>query len=293
MKSTEPLWQGDLPLASFAQPVKQVLTELGLAGLTAFPRAAQLNYIVDQRFGGTWRGPEFVDQGQLDDSEARYYEEIIAEDNCIPTREDSWHDLFNACIWLQFPLTKQYLNRLHVQDIREHGVHPRTKRRNHVTHFDECGVILAVPRQYLQQANELLQQLASHQWLEALYYQRDSWLRDSWQQQIVAFVFGHANLEMMLNPFIGLTGKWLAVAVDEDFARWSAFDQTRHLDQALLRRIRQLDDFTPPRLMPPLPLLGVPGWWAGQTEQFYQNADYFRPLPKDKGATSQLPLTSD
>ncbi|QPG04822.1 DUF3025 domain-containing protein [Salinimonas marina] len=286
MKSNEPNWQAGLSLASFAQPVKQVLSELGLAQLSTFPRAVQLNYIVDQRFREAWQGPEFVDQGQLNVSETRYYEEIIAEDNCIPTREDSWHDLFNACIWLQFPLTKQYLNMLHVQDIRDHGVHPRTKRRNHVTHFDECGVILAVPHQYLQQANELLQQLASHEWLEALYFRRECW-----QQQIFAFVFGHANLEMMLSPFMGLTGKWLAVEVDDNFAHLSAFEQTQHLDQALLRRIRQLDDFNPPRLMPPLPLLGVPGWWTGQTEQFYRNTDYFRPLPAGKGTTPQLPLT--
>ena len=286
MKSDHLKWQPNELIVSAAAPVVRTLTELKLTKLTTFPRAGHLNSLCVERFEHQWPGPKFVDQASLDSGEARYYEQIIAQDGCIPTREDSWHDCFNACIWMQFPKTKHYLNALHVQDINNFGVHPRTARRNHVTHFDECGVVLAIPRQHINQGNEILQQLATHQWKQAMYHQRELW-----QSAIFPFVFGHANLEMMLNPFIGLTGKWLAVLVDENFENFTAFEQTQHLDRVLLSRIQQLDDFIPARLMPPLPILGVPGWWSQQTETFYGNTEYFRPQPKGKGPTPQLPLS--
>lgn len=265
--------------------VTRLLHQLHLSAHPQFPAAAQLNHCAHAYHDKAWPGPQFIDQQQLAADEARYYETIIAEDNKIPTREHSWHDLFNAAIWIQFPRTKMLLNQLHVHDIQRHGAHPRTRRRHHLTHFDECGVVLAIPTSQLAQGNEVLQALARHDWQQALVLQRDNW-----EKVIFARLFGHANYEMLLNPFIGLTGKWLAVEVPDDFGTAAPAQQNRWLDAAMVLRIDQLDGLQASGLLPPLPLLGVPNWHAGQTPAFYANTDYFRPRRPDRPLTGQLPL---
>ncbi len=50
-------------------------------------------------------GKRFICQESMPE-DVRYYEQIIFEDNAIPTRRESWHDFFNGIIWLQFPQTK-------------------------------------------------------------------------------------------------------------------------------------------------------------------------------------------
>ena len=59
----------------------------------------------------------FCPQEDLTDSMT--YEEFILKNKQIPTRNDSWHDYFNACIWRQFPVTKSTLNKMHVEQIPE------------------------------------------------------------------------------------------------------------------------------------------------------------------------------
>ncbi|GGW74416.1 DUF3025 domain-containing protein [Alteromonas halophila] len=286
MSSERTQWQPDVVIEGAAPPVSDILQAFGLQADTAFPDASRLNSLASQLYDGNWRGPDFIDQGSLDPAERRYYEAIIAQDNCVPTREQSWHDLFNALIWLKFPRSKGLLNRLHMHDINDVGAHPRTPRRNRVTHFDECGVVLAVPASKLSLANALLSELADHQWLEAMYTQRSRW-----EQVIYPVVFGHANLEMLLSPFIGLTGKWLAVVVPDDYVNSSAVTQYAMLDAALETRIGQLGNFGQQHVLKPLPLLGVPGWHTAQTTTFYGNQEYFRPKRPSTPQTAQLPLT--
>ncbi|BFT30943.1 hypothetical protein D210916BOD24_21190 [Alteromonas sp. D210916BOD_24] len=293
-------------------PVVSILEETGLLDSKAFPTEHDLNDVV-ARFHHNWNGPIFKGQSTFSDDENRYYETIISEENVVPTREGSWHDLFNALIWLQFPKTKKLLNELHVEDIRQYGVTPRTPRRNRITHFDECGVIIAVevardeqteipqaPRE-INDAGvdksrsfktcqkhplaQFLSQLADHQWEEVFVVQRERW----WQT-VTPFIFGHANLEMMLSPFIGLTGKWLAVTVPVGFHRRDPWQQRKLLDDAIVERIKALDHFNAAPLLKPVPLLGIPGWYEVQSHAFYQNQDYFRPLRPDSKPTVQLPL---
>ncbi|WP_137167620.1 DUF3025 domain-containing protein [Salinimonas lutimaris] len=285
MNSANVTWQELVTDRTASPPVYQILQQLSLLQSTTFPQPAQLQQAASHWHQHRWMGPEFKGQSTFDADENRYYEQIIGEDATVPTRENSWHDLFNASIWVQFPHTKQYLNDLHMQDIREHGVHPRTARRNHLTHFDECGVVLAIPRSSVDAANELLSDLASHHWHQALLHRRSDW-----GQVVIPYVFGHANLEMMLQPFIGLTGKWLAVIVPDTFTESSEQQRCRLLDEAMVARIRQLDDFMGKGLLPPLPLLGVPGWFTPQDKQFYSNTEYFRPRRHNRSVTRQLPL---
>lgn len=286
MISAHSPWQPDDIVRQASLPVTQLLQLFELDQLTTFPAAAQLNRLVKSHYGHRWPGPAFVDQGDLDKMENRYYEAIIAQDNRVPTREQSYHDLFNALIWLQFPRTKGMLNRLHMADIDAFGAHPRTPRRNRVTHFDECGVVLAVPADKLERGNTLLGLLDSHCWQDALL---DA--RAAWRDVIHPIIFGHANLEMMLSPFIGLTGKWLAVVVPEEFATCDPMTQSHMVDTALEQRIHALGEFEQGAVLKPLPLLGVPGWAEGQTRMFYANTDYFRPRRASVPPTVQLPLT--
>lgn len=284
MAVSSPPWDPERITLEAAPEVPKCLQQLGLLGCRAFPDAALLNRTATSLYD-TWNGPVFRGQSTIPAGDTRYYEEIIYQDNVIPTRENSWHDLFNASIWMQFPLTKKRLNQLHVEDINREGLHPRTPRRNRLTHFDECGVVLAVEESQRGIGNALLGALASHAWQEVLWHQRELWL-----SVIQPFVFGHANLEMMLSPFIGLTGKWLAVSVPDGFSALPPSEQWQVLDAAMLSRIDALDNFQPQHILRPLPLLGVPGWWHEQSLAFYQNEDYFRPQRRHMPRTIQLPL---
>ncbi|WP_340679325.1 DUF3025 domain-containing protein [Paraglaciecola sp.] len=217
--------------------------------------------------------PQFVCQSSLSDS-SDYYEQIIYQQQLIPTRPDSWHDLFNGLIWLQFPQVKQLLNQLHIEDIKQHGLSPRTLRRNNITHFDECGVIVTVEEGY----EFLLEQLSQHQW-QSVFVDH----RDFWGQKIQHFMFGHANLEMLLQPFIGLTGKWLGLIVPKGFARLPLKQQLVLVDKQLIGQISQDNVFAHKKALLPIPLLGIPGCYPdNQHAAFYQNTDYFRPKPRER-----------
>ena len=191
------------------------------------------------------------------------YEGFIYQTQSIPTRRN-WHDAFNAAIWHQFPRTKQRLNQLHIAYIAKHGALPRGKVRDHITHFDECGVIIA------HTANSPVpQQLLQHQWQSALVENKQLW-----GHQVDAFVFGHANLEMLLTPHIGLTGKWVGIEVPDGFFVQRPSLQVALLDALLARRV---DDAFFAHKLPPIPFLGIPGWWDKQDAGFYANPEYFRP----------------
>ena len=279
-------WLSAIKSSSLSLPIAQILSDTGLLQSRFFPTAEALNASVKQ-WHERWPGPVFRGQSDISEGEHRYYETIISEDSVVPTRENNWHDLFNALIWLQFPKTKMYLNQLHVKDISEYGAHPRTVRRNHITHFDECGVVLAVPANKIAQGNELLTDLSLHKW-KAVFCERKS----VWFDSVFPIVFGHANLEMLLNPFIGLTGKWLAVVVDDNFASMSAQTQSQCVDAALLQRCQEMGDFTDKGVLKPIPLLGIPGWYAKPSRVFYDDEAYFRPLRKGAAGCTQLPLSS-
>ena len=198
--------------------------------------------------------------------DTRYYEQIIYDDKRVPTRTENWHDLFNGLSWTLFPETKLLLNRQHMEDINQFGLNPRTKRRNRITHFDECGVVLAVANPSIASA------LAEHQWTEAFYNKREEW-----GTHIRAFVFGHANYEMLLSPFLGLTAKWVSIDVTPSFFDLPLGEQYKKLDGKLAEKVDS-GLFSDKNGLKPLPLLGIPGWHKENCHpEFYDNTDYFRP----------------
>ncbi len=244
----------------------------------------------DDKATSTVSNKTFICQDSMPE-DARYYEQIIFEEHIIPTRKGSWHDFFNGMIWLQFPQTKNYLNGLHISQINTNGLNPRTKVRNHITHFDECGVVLFI------KGNSLLVQLQQlfevHAWTR-LFCE----LREEWNTHIFPVVFGHANLEMMLSPFIGLTGKVLLIQIeDEPALHYLKQVNDKHnakpssttlfvphlLDFLLLQHLQHKQTFFTDKPFYPLPLLGVPDWhFAKQDAEFYANTDYFMPKRQHK-----------
>ncbi|OFI36104.1 hypothetical protein BFC17_09870 [Alteromonas lipolytica] len=227
--------------------------------------------------------PSFL-ADELADLSDRYYEVFIAEEKQVPTRHN-WHDTFNALMWMLFGRTKSLLNYLHCQQIADYGVHPRTAKRNRLTHFDECGLVIAVPANKLCEGNELLNQLALHQWQNVLLANRGEW-----GTTLFPFIFGHALYEMLLTPFIGLTAKWLAVVVPDNFATMDIRVQYEVLDKALAARLTALDGLAAKTVLKPVPLLGIPDWYNAQSPEFYADKSYFRPLAPTAPATTQLPL---
>ncbi len=259
-------WNSEFIAQLHLGPIQDMQALFALADVADWPNADGLNVLKNSGLVGDRSIPHFVCQNELAPT-SDYYEQIISQQGIIPTRAQSWHDIFNGLMWLQFPRTKTLLNQLHVSDIEQFGVSPRTHRRNNLTHFDECGVVLACSEP------ALLELLRNHHWHEIFVEHRASWGRD-----IHPYIFGHANYELLLAPFIGLTGKWLAVEVEQGFGQQNLTEQSEKVDNLLLAKITQQDTFSQPRPLLPLPLLGIPGWWdANKNQNFYSNTHYFRP----------------
>lgn len=266
------VWYHDFSKQIQMLPMQQLEAHFGLTQFVDWPNAQGLNQL-KQSLSEEKQAliPNFVCQNQMAESDC-YYEQIIHQQQLIPTRPNSWHDLFNGLIWLQFPQTKKLLNQQHVEDIEVYGLSPRTPRRNNITHFDECGVIVTYEGN--SDAKQIIEALKQHKWREVFVENRAHW-----GNQLNSFMFGHANLEMLLQPFIGLTGKWLAVEVDTQFSTLGYSEQLQALDSLLVSRIKVQNIFAHKKMLHPLPLLGIPEVWNANNEpNFYDNAEYFRPL---------------
>ena len=209
--------------------------------LVQWPSIDDLNSVSGQRF---------VAHDQLEGN----YELMIFETGTIPTREQNWHDFFNAQVWFNFPKTKALLNRLQYQEITRRTVKQRTALENALTLFDENGAVV------LCSEPELLQLLREHQW-KALFLER----REQVLENMRVVVFGHSLHEKALNPYVGMTAHCLLFDLNE----------TTDLDAMLCSYLSQHQ--IAPKALQPLPILGYPGWhFAEQDEAFYDNSQYFR-----------------
>jgi hypothetical protein len=190
----------------------------------------------------------FVPQSELSEGEA--YESFIFRCARVPTR-DHLHDFFNGLVWLTEPAFKRRLNELHAQVLAEEGVLPRrSPLRDVLTLADESGALLEAP----PDAVELLRR---RRWHELLVEQRARWLPGG---DIRLRLIGHALMEQLVQPYKGITAHVWPGGSAQALAAGP---------QALL-----------PRPFLPLPVLGVPGWWAPNAQPgFYDDAAVFRPLP--------------
>ena len=194
----------------------------------------------------------FVPQSDLPAGMA--YEQFIFDSGAVPTR-DNLHDFFNGLVWLHYPLAKRRLNQLQAQAIADHGVGAvRGPLRDALTLFDENGAILDAPE-------PLWQALVARDW-QRLFID----LRPLWRQARLILV-GHALLEKLVYPRKPATAHVYRAPI--------AIESGVSLDAWLALALQPEHLASKP--FAPLPVLGVPGWWA-ENEQvcFYDDRSVFR-----------------
>ncbi|MDR3003277.1 MAG: DUF3025 domain-containing protein [Acidovorax sp.] len=213
----------------------------------------------------------FVPQADLPAGMA--YEAFIAAQRRVPTRHN-FHDFFNGLVWLHYPHTKLRLNALQAEVIAAQGVGARRGPvRDAATLFDESGAVLQAPE-------PLWQALLARDWQSLFITHRDLW------QQARLLVFGHAVMEKLLVDRMDVTVHvLLAPALTSSQIDRSIAPDDVAMAAAFTREHLAHKPFTP------LPLSGVPGWHAGNTQaHFYANQAVFRParqahFPIEKSTT--------
>lgn len=195
------------------------------------------------------------------------YEAHIWATGGVPTRCDSagvWHDLFNAVVWLTFPRTKARLNALQARSIATEGVgRGRGRLRDAATLLDENGALL------LTRDDALVSALRRFDW-QALFVVD----RARFGSAVEVVVFGHALLDKLRSPYKAVCAHAWVLEADAG-------------DGVDLCAARTLSASMRPAAMSPLPVLGVPGWWAANADaRFYDDPRVFRAPRTDSRGTS-------
>ena len=244
------------PIKSFGQTYNSFLNWPALDDLKAQFQSAGLRIMP-------------VPQADKPQTFEEHYEPRIYLKNELQTREDNWHDFFNAMVWLTFPETKTTLNKLHYFEAQHRP--PGSNRgqlENAITLFDECGIII------FSDKPELLECIRKHEWQELFIKHRGNF-----PAHIQCIVFGHAIYEKSLDPYIGMTCQALLIESDP-IIQENQEQEIAEIDTLVAGlwaggKIKSTCDLFP------FPVLGVPGWYKdNEKASFYENSDYFRPLSK-------------
>ena len=195
----------------------------------------------------------FCEHNAIDEA----YETHIARTGRVPTRANL-HDLFNALVFLLFPKAKAQLNWLQSMAIASDGIRPvRGPLRDAATLIDENGVLLVTDRL------DIVESLRRRNWVELFQNQRAAW-----GGAVKAIAFGHALMEKLQRPYKAVTAHTLHIALEPDSS----------LNEIDRRMAASLDECLTPRDLLPLPVLGIPGWWAAnESPDFYADPVVFRP----------------
>jgi hypothetical protein len=255
--------------AALAAPVFETL-QPSLLRLApgAFPRLEALNALTGPNVVSGGGAPiRFVPPAAAREPAASY-EIRIFETGEVQTRPENWHDLFNALVWLAFPETKAALNRRHRDEIvARRGEPQRGTARDVLTLFDEGGVVVGSADPGLSAL------LRDSRWKELFWTRRREILRAQRFR-----VFGHAIYEKALAPHKGVTAKALIVDVEAEALDGPVERQLAELDGRAARYFSGRQALASTRSLPPLPILGIPGWDpANEREDYYDNASQFRP----------------
>ncbi len=215
----------------------------------------------------------FVPQATSAHEFTQQYEPRIFLHGEIQTRNNNWHDFFNALVWMTFPQTKAVLNQIHFNELQlalQNNQKQRSLWRDAATLFDESGVVVVCSQK------DLIDLLKNHEWKQLFWEQREAVL-----STMRFFVFGHGLYEKALNPYIGMTGKGVMLHVEEAYFKQPLSDQITAVDsrlEAIWSQEKLLSaDLTP------IPILGYPGWSNDNCNSvFYDNQQYFRPHPSKR-----------
>jgi hypothetical protein len=230
----------------------------------------------------------FAPQSELPKGQA--YEAFIHAQQRIPTR-DNLHDFFNGLCWLRFGRSKRRLNQLQAQEIARQCVgQARGALRDALTVFDENALLLQAP-------DGLWQALSARDWQHLFVRERDQWA------QVRIEVFGHALLEKLVQPYVAITGHaWRVMPAPAPTAPIAGpnahakpaptpshvhpYPNPQSQSQGVTNADAQLDawlcdslqeDLLRRKAFAPLPVLGVPGWWAANEDPaFYGQTQVFR-----------------
>lgn len=215
---------------------------------------------------------QFVPQSALPEGMA--YESFISATGCVPTR-DNLHDFFNALVWLTFPRIKVRLNQLQAAEIARRALvveqaqkaqQTRGRVRDAATIFDENAVL------FLTSDPSFSSFLRAHHWKELFI---DS--RQEFEKHCAVYLFGHALLEKLVDPYKAITGHAWIIETSEDVLALPEFARREWLDQTVAGQLKEglsTSDFSH------LPVLGVHGWCPAQDEAFYADSSVFRPAKK-------------
>jgi DUF3025 family protein len=242
---------------------------LGAAGAWSdWPEVSAYDAWASELVRRAGRALRFRDVARAEVSAIGGYDRYIRETGTIPTRSRSWHDFFNAGIWARFPLSKLALHAGMLGEFERREAGRRTPRQDWLTHFDECGVLIISDRP------ALLEDIAALRW-RALFVDH----RDTFIQHVRVLCFGHAILEALREPFVGLMGKALLCHRAALGDRATGASELGAADAWLAAQLSA-------NVLPPLralPVLGVPGWHAAnQSPAFYDRAHYFRSAPAER-----------
>jgi hypothetical protein len=202
----------------------------------------------------------------------------------VQTRENNYHDLFNALVWLRFPRSKAAINALHFHTLTaatnlaccEFGSDlsntQRGRTRDMATLFDESGVIIACAN------SDFAKLLNDFNWKELFWT-----CRDDLKTQMGFYVFGHGLYEKAINPYTGMTGQGLVLPVKDEFFTWNLLRRIQYLDEKVAAYLDDPSHCLDTRELTPVPLLGIPGWAAeNERPEYYDNEKYFRPGRRER-----------
>jgi hypothetical protein len=262
--------------AAFRGPMFEALRR-ELESLTEFPDIAALN-----RLAALGSPPPRTADGRrlrfaapspsrkgLSVVDARY-EARVQREAAIETRPGNWHDVFNALVWLAWPLAKAALSAVHAREMKEENcVKPgrRSVARDVATLFDEGGAVLACADPALA---DLLRQF---RWQELFCVRRAEV-----ESHIRCYIFGHALFDRARQPYKGMTAHALIFPVTPDFLLQTPALQVRALDAILAGWFGNAANLDSTQRLAPLPVLGFPGFCAASTDpSYYKDAAVFRP----------------
>ena len=216
---------------------------------------------------GSGKPVSFISSDEL--GSVANYEQHISRSGEISTRPGNFHDLFNALVWSRYPGIKAAMNAAHCREITANPGGQRSKCRDALTLFDECGVVI------VSSNSKRLGQLAQHDW--RCVYQDNA---AEWGEEHFVFVVGHALLEKYLQPYKAITAQALLCHHADVSGVTDREVIISFLDEGLAAAINAGTLLKTTRNLSAVPLAGIPGWWPEDQvgRDFYTDPEVFRPL---------------
>ena len=255
------------------------------AALAPFRSACSMDALNRLSAGrGGARAIRFVAQSPELLADGLHYEERIAREGEVATREGSTHDLFNALIWLRHPALKRAMNARQVADIARVGPKRRTRGQCALTHFDEAGAIVWAG------ASAPFAAWDAHDW-RGLFLDA----RDAWGSTLAITLIGHALFDHALVHREYPVAKALVVGIAcdeiEKRSRDALIDAWPDAERAVAGEIEAGRLLADPQELRPLPLAGL--WNArSKSADFYAAAPCFRPLRAGRRYPAPLALAA-